>query len=276
MPRTGAFQFGLPRFKGAVRTIVIVSVCVWIMVILNWAFYRPLADLILGFASLSPAAVRHDWALWQFLTYGFIHFSPGHIFATMLGIYFIGSSVEERVGKRAFWELYLTSLIGAGLLGFLLSFTRYVGQGSTLGAGAAANAVMMVFYLFYRGAAIYLFPFPFQVPVKWVLIIFAAIEGAYWILTDYSLFYTVSLLGLGTGYLWYRFIWRRASMSAIVENQVLSIRNSYYRWKRRRAARKFQVYMRKHQHDPKQYFDEYGNFRPPDDKDKKDRGGWVN
>jgi hypothetical protein len=37
--------------------------------------------------------------------------------------------------------------------------------------------------------------------------------------------------------------------------------------------------MRKHQHDPKQYFDEYGNFRPPEDGDKgdkKDRGGWVN
>jgi hypothetical protein len=36
--------------------------------------------------------------------------------------------------------------------------------------------------------------------------------------------------------------------------------------------------MRKHEKDPKQYFDEYGNFKPPDDKDKKDKGGsgWVN
>jgi hypothetical protein len=36
--------------------------------------------------------------------------------------------------------------------------------------------------------------------------------------------------------------------------------------------------MRKHNEDPKQYFDEYGNFRPPDESDKKDRGpgGWVN
>jgi hypothetical protein len=37
--------------------------------------------------------------------------------------------------------------------------------------------------------------------------------------------------------------------------------------------------MKKHGHDPKEYFDEYGNFRPPDERDKKNggsKGGWVN
>jgi hypothetical protein len=36
--------------------------------------------------------------------------------------------------------------------------------------------------------------------------------------------------------------------------------------------------MRKHENDPKQYFDEYGNYKPPSEKDKSDRGpgGWVN
>jgi hypothetical protein len=52
------------------------------------------------------------------------------------------------------------------------------------------------------------------------------------------------------------------------------MRNAYYRWKRRRAAKKFQVYMRKH--DRNVYFDEYGNYKPPDDKRDDGRGGWVN
>ena len=45
------------------------------------------------------------------------------------------------------------------------------------------------------------------------------------------------------------------------------------------GRQEFQVYMRKHNQDPSDYFDEYGNFRPPDDKDKKNggsKGGWVN
>ena len=58
---------------------------------------------------------------------------------------------------------------------------------------------------------------------------------------------------------------------------IYGIRNSYYRWKRRRAARKFEVYMRKQ--DRSQYFDEHGNFKDPN-KDDKDSGGprspWVN
>ena len=55
------------------------------------------------------------------------------------------------------------------------------------------------------------------------------------------------------------------------------MRNSYYRWKRRRAARKFEVYMRKH--DREVTFDEHGNYIPPDDTDKHNGGsksGWVN
>jgi membrane associated rhomboid family serine protease len=276
MRRTGSFQFGFPRFYGAVRQIVLLSVGIWIILLLLWAFDRPYAYWLRDFGQLSPGAVRGG-AVWQFVTYGFIHLDPRNIFATMLAVFFIGSAVQEVTGKRAFLELYMTSLVGAGVAGFLLSFTGHIAGGSTLGAGPAANAVLMVFYLLYREASIYLFPLPFQVPVKWIVLIIGAIEVAYWILTDYSLFFTVNLLGFGIGYLWHRFMWRRASMSVAMGDRLFGLRNSYYRWKRRRAARKFQVYMRKHEHDPKQYFDEYGNFRPPDD-DKKNggKGGWVN
>jgi len=54
------------------------------------------------------------------------------------------------------------------------------------------------------------------------------------------------------------------------------LRNRYQKWKRRRMAKKFEVYMRKH--DRNMYFDEYGNYRPPED-DKKNgetRPPWVN
>jgi hypothetical protein len=56
------------------------------------------------------------------------------------------------------------------------------------------------------------------------------------------------------------------------------MRNSYYRWKRKRAARKFEVYMK--QHDRQVHFDEHGNYIPPDDDSRKGNGGgksgWVN
>ena len=57
------------------------------------------------------------------------------------------------------------------------------------------------------------------------------------------------------------------------------IRNAYYRWKRRRAAKKFEVYMRQHDRDDV-HFDEHGNYIPPDNEPRKGNGGgksgWVN
>lgn len=279
MRRTGTFQFGFPRFKGAVRQIVLLSAGIWIFLILLSAFDKQLVVSFLSFTWLYPPDVLQG-RVWQFVTYGFVHYSPGQILTTVISVFFIGSSVEEITGKRAFYELYLTSLIGAGVLGLLLSLTGHIAGGPALGAGPAANAILMVFYLFYRGASIYLFPFPFQIPVKWVVIGIGVIETAYWVLGGYPLLLTASLLGFGMGYLWHKFMWRRAGAGNIIGDRIFAIRNSYHRWKRRRAGRKFQVYMRKHQHDPKQYFDEYGNFRPPDDSEKKNGGskgsGWVN
>lgn len=277
MRTTGNFQFGFPRFTGALRNLVVLSVCIWVTVVLLSAFNPPAAQLLLGVGALRPELVRHGW-VWQFLTYGFVDLDPWYFLMTMLGVYFLGSSVQERIGSRTFAELYLTSLISSGLLGFLLSFTGKIGQGPAYGAGAAANAILMVFYMLFREAPIMLFPIPIPIPVKYIVIFTAVLEGAYFLIYQFVLFYLVLLLGLGTGYLWYRFMYRRAGVSVIIGDRIYGMRNSYHRWKRRRAARKFQVYMRKHEHDPKQYFDEYGNFRPPDDPDKKNggKGGWVN
>src|SRR5262245_6585607 len=278
--RDTTLQFSLPPFRGAVRYLILLTIGVWIAILLLYVLDRHNADQLIKYGELVPAGVLHGF-VWQLLTYTFIHVSPMHVIFTLIAVYFIGSAVQERIGSRGFAQLYILSALLAAVIGVLLALTQKVGGGSAMGAGAAVNAVLMVFFLLHRGVSILLIPFPFRIPVEWVVVAVGGIETAYFVLTGFSLFYLVELLGLGTGYLWYRFMWRRATVSGVVSDRIGGIRNSYYRWKRERAKKKFQVYMRKHQQDPKQYFDEYGNFRPPDEqeKEKKDRGssgGWVN
>jgi len=82
--------------------------------------------------------------------------------------------------------------------------------------------------------------------------------------------------GLLFGFLYVKFVPRRGLTLGASEHY-FSLRNSYYRWRRRRAARKFEVYMSKH--DRKVTFDEHGNYVPPDEMDKKNGGsksGWIN
>ena len=279
MPRNTSATLGFPRFHGAVRELVIINTAVFVVLLLLSAFAGHQAQWIADRGLLSPDAIKHGW-IWQFLTYGFLHFEPLNFLFSMLGIYFIGSAVEAQTGPKRFVELYLFSLIGAGLCGFLLSLTGVIAQGPAMGSGPAANALLMVFYLLYRDARVMPMFIPIPIPIKYIVIFTAAVEGAYLLLTHFSMFFMVQLLGMASGYLWYSYMWRRINIFAYFGNQAASFKNSYYRWKRRRAGKKFQVYMKKHNQDPSDYFDEYGNFRPPEDKGKKKNGGstggWVN
>jgi membrane associated rhomboid family serine protease len=265
---------GLPPFRGAVRQIILASAGIYVVILLLVSFAPGAGQAILTHGILDPARIREGW-LWQFVTYAFMYVDPLQFVLSLLGIYFLGWAVEERIGTTAFYGLFFGSIILSAIAGFLLSLTGVVAQGVAMGSGAAANAILMVFYLFNRGAPIMLFPIPIQIPVKWIVLFTAAIEAAYLLLSRFALFYFVLLLGLGAGYVWYSlFLTRRTSVG--ISERFYGLRNSYYRWKRRRAARKFEVYMR--DHDRTVTFDEHGNYIPPDD-DKKNGGsksGWVN
>ena len=86
------------------------------------------------------------------------------------------------------------------------------------------------------------------------------------------------LSGVLAGYLYVKFAPSRGLGFGLSE-RLFGMRNSYYRYKRRRAARKFEVFMRKQNRTVSGTFDENGNYIPPDDIDKKNGGsksGWVN
>jgi membrane associated rhomboid family serine protease len=275
MARNTSFDMGLPPFRGAVRQIILASTGIYVVILLLMSFAQPAGQAMLAYGVLTPQAVMHGW-LWQFVTYAFMYVDPLEFVLSLVGIYFLGGAVEDRIGAAAFYGLFFGGAILSGLAGFALSLTHVIAQGAALGSGAAANAILMVFFLQNRGAPIMLFPIPIQIPVKWIVLFTAAIEIAYVLLYHFALFYCVLLLGLGAGFIWYVvFLNRRMSLG--LSERFYGIRNSYYRWRRRRAARKFEVYMRKHNRTVE--FDEHGNYIPPEENNKKNGGsksGWVN
>jgi hypothetical protein len=85
--------------------------------------------------------------------------------------------------------------------------------------------------------------------------------------------------GLFFGWLYVRRGPKPAMVNVGLAERYYGMKNSYYRWRRRRAAKKFEVYMRKHDR-PDVHFDEHGNYIPPEDDQGKGNGGgksgWVN
>jgi hypothetical protein len=84
----------------------------------------------------------------------------------------------------------------------------------------------------------------------------------------------LQLSGAHFGALYVKFAPRRGLAFGFSE-RYFGIRNNYYRWKRRRAARKFEVYMRKQNREV--HFDKDGRYVDPDElrKNPNDKR-WMN
>jgi DNA-binding transcriptional regulator/RsmH inhibitor MraZ len=77
------------------------------------------------------------------------------------------------------------------------------------------------------------------------------------------------------GFLYVKFAPRKGLAFGVSE-RYFGLRNEYYRWKRRRAARKFEVYMRGQNREV--HFDKDGRYVDPDElrtRNPKDKS-WMN
>jgi len=132
--------------------------------------------------------------------------------------------------------------------------------------------------MLYGDREVFLFPLPFSIKAKYLvaIIIFVVVIATFQP-SPGGVANFAHLGGLLFGFLYIKFVPRRGLTFGASE-RYFNLRNSYYRWRRRRAARKFEVYMR--QHDQEVHFDEHGNYIPPEEERRKGNGGgrsgWVN
>jgi membrane associated rhomboid family serine protease len=229
---------------------------------------------------LVPSMTVLHFAIWQIVTYSFIHAGFWHWFGNMLGIWMFGSTFETSWGTRRFLELFFTGVVGAALTTIVLSFAHILTAPNipTVGASGGVFAILMAFGLVFGENEIMMIPFPFLIKAKYFVLILIVVTVALAIGGGGSTAYLAHLGGLFFGYLYVKFVPKRGLASGASE-RYFGVRNSYYRWKRRRAARKFEVFMRKQNRTVSGTFDENGNYIPPDDINKKNGGsksGWVN
>ena len=89
----------------AVRTLLLINVLVF--------FLQTQFPVITSLGALYPIG-SVNFQPWQFITYMFLHGSIGHIFSNMLGLVFIGASLERVWGAERFLAFWLICGVGAG------------------------------------------------------------------------------------------------------------------------------------------------------------------
>jgi membrane associated rhomboid family serine protease len=84
-----------------------------------------------------PLVEQGDW--WRLLTAAFLHYGPVHLILNMVGLYWFGSLLEERIGSGRYLMLYLVSGL-AGSAGALLWSNGFLTP--TVGASGAIFGIL--------------------------------------------------------------------------------------------------------------------------------------
>jgi len=269
MPRPGASSISFPAFRGTTRRLILANLIAYFGLLLTGVLSRSAAEWLTGVFAFIPSVFVHG-ALWQPLTYSFIHFGILGTALELLSLWFLAGFLEPMHNSSWVAGLYASSVIGtaiaaaviflvSGTLGFSLPVIPLYGCfGGTFG-------LLVAFGVLYGDMEFMLFPLPIGIKARYLAVIYALIAVA--MMFGEQRMYAFAQLGGGlVGMLFIRLAPRRG-MSYAFSEQWYGLRNRYYRWKRRRAARKFEVYMRSQGRTVR--FDGSGKQIDEDPNDKK-------
>jgi membrane associated rhomboid family serine protease len=172
-----------PSFRGAWPLAII-------LMVVNVAVFalQQIAAVYLGFTprecgyyfALSTEGLARGY-LWQLLTFQFLHSGLWHLALNLIGIYFFGRFVEDRLGKSGFLKVYFLSGFLGGIFQVALAWIFPLHfPGSVVGASAGVFGLLAAFALLEPGGIILLF-FVLPVRAKYLL----------WVAAGLALFYVV-------------------------------------------------------------------------------------
>jgi len=218
-----------------VKWLLIVNVALFVL----YDVFPSLAEHML-LLSLVPIMVIRHFAIWQLVTYMFLHGGISHILFNMLALWMFGAVLERDWGTRFFLKYYFLCGIGAGLCDVALNAIMGNWGTHTIGASGAIYGLLMAFGVLYPNQTV-LFSFIFPMKAKYMVMIVGAIAflGALHVNSGVSDIAHLGGMAFGYAYLRGRFLkinlghWQR----------------EYNAWKIRRAKKRFQVYLRKHGSD---------------------------
>ncbi len=224
-----AYSMGPGPLSQAVKTLIAINVAGYLL-----ALIVPDLTLRLG---LMPAMLVEKLALWQPLTYMFLHGGVGHLVFNMLALWMFGTELERMWGTRFFVRYYLVTGVGAALItvAWALSPLPYAAamyQSVVVGASGAIYGLLLAYGMYFPTRTIYLYLlFPIQARY------FVMLAGAIAFLSSVGssgsgVAHVAHLGGLVVGYLYLK--GRRGPLD--------EIKYRWLKWRLGRSRSKFEVH----------------------------------
>lgn len=271
MRRIGNTPLAFPSFHGATRLLVLVNLATFFAFLLINAVRADVANWLFAHGVFVPQFFLHGW-IWQPLTYSFVQVGLMSTLLALMSLWFLAGFLEDFHGSSWVLSLYATAVLGTAAAALLIYFASQL-LGFALpnipltGSFGGIFGMLAVIGLLYGETEFMMFPLPINIKAKYLALVYILVAIAM-MFGELRLYAFAQLGGAVAGWLFLRLMPRRG-MAFLFSERWYGMRNRYYRWKRRRAARKFEVYMRSQGRTVK--FDGQGRLI---DEDRDDRSRW--
>jgi membrane associated rhomboid family serine protease len=269
MPRIGSTSFAFPEFHGATRRLVLWNLIAYFTLLVLGLFSAVNASLLAASCEFTPSLFLHN-ALWQPFTYSLIHPTLLGTLFELLSLWFLAGFLEGTHSSNWVMGLYVASVLGTAIAAVAIYACSH-----TLGFSASAVSLygcfggifglLVAIGTLYGDVQFMLFPLPIGIKARYLAIIYGLIAVA--MLFGEQKMYAFAQLGGALAGMFYIHVAPRRGLSFGFSERWYGLRNRYYRWKRRRASRKFEVYMRSQGRTVR--FDGQGRQLDDDPDDKK-------
>ncbi|MDO8303540.1 MAG: rhomboid family intramembrane serine protease, partial [Sedimentisphaerales bacterium] len=163
--RSGGTRWGLPQTPPVVTYLLIANIVMFLA-----SLIPPVNNFFYGWLAIDTTSAVKIIQAWRLITYQFLHNGFWHIFFNMLGLFFLGPTLERHWGSKRFLRFYLMCGIAGGLFYTLLSITHLLHAGMMVGASGAMLGLLAACAILFPHFVVFIFVFP--VPIRIAAIIF--------------------------------------------------------------------------------------------------------
>jgi membrane associated rhomboid family serine protease len=163
--RSGGVRWGLPQTSPIVTYLLIANVVMFLASLIS-----PVNRFFYSWLAVDTISAIKVLEVWRLITYQFLHASFWHILFNMLGLFFLGPTVERHWGSKRFLRFYLLCGAMGGIFYTFLSSVHPSLAGTLVGASGAILGLLAACAILFPHFVVFIFIFP--VPIRIAAIIF--------------------------------------------------------------------------------------------------------
>lgn len=159
-------RMSFPKLTPVVKWLLIANISIYVVSVLT-----SLGPFIYDWFRLDTTSIGRALQIWRLISYQFLH-DPRlifHIIFNMLGLYFLGPTLERHWGSKRFLIFYLGCGVAGGLFYMLLVGIGFLPPRPMLGASGAILGLLAACAILFPQFVVIFFIFP--VPIRLAVVI---------------------------------------------------------------------------------------------------------